>query len=268
MQPTAGGSAQTRTAVEARARGASARGTAAAAHLRHHGRAWPRRPARPPSSSRPIRRRAGAASSVVRADAGPDRRQPRNPETWRPLLPLFDPAVQRHHRRQHASASSAATRSATSSRRRPRGSIDWAARPSTTRPSSLRLFYADPAALKRRSEAVEVTAPAARKIRAASCSPAASGIGPTSAVASSPRSSPRSRAPTPTRAGSTTTHTSIMAEEVYRGGMPERSGYTKVDWEVMADGTVGDPEGDMRCATHVDGLERVAWRHCRFHGAV
>ena len=30
--------------------------------------------------------------------------------------------------------------------------------------------------------------------------------------------------------------------------MPERSGYTKVDWEVTLKRTVVHPEGDVRCA--------------------
>jgi hypothetical protein len=47
-----------------------------------------------------------------------------------------------------------------------------------------------------------------------------------------------------------------MAEEVCRGGMPERSGYTRVDWEVMLKRTVVHPEGEVRCGlTWMDSSE-------------
>ena len=41
---------------------------------------------------------------------------------------------------------------------------------------------------------------------------------------------------------------SIMAEEVYKRGMAQRSGYTKADWEVWLRHTPVDPNGDIRCA--------------------
>ena len=59
-----------------------------------------------------------------------------------------------------------------------------------------------------------------------------------------------------------------MAEEVRRGGMPERSGYTKVDWEVMLKRTIVHPEGDVRCCLAWMDAKRASWRHLPTSGAV
>ena len=113
---------------------------------------------------------------------------------------------------------------------------------------SLRLFYADPAALKRRSEAVEVTAPAARRITGRVVFAGGAWYRPDFRGRQLAQILTRiSRAYAYTR-WQHDYHTSIMAEEVCRGGMPERSGYTKVDWEVMLKRTIVHPEGDVRCA--------------------
>ena len=85
----------------------------------------------------------------------------RNRETWRPLLPLFDPAsggitddnsfcILGRNAKGEVVATQAARL------------YDWADTSFHEEAASLRLFYADPARLKSEREQVEVTAPAAQ----------------------------------------------------------------------------------------------------------
>ena len=187
----------------------------------------------------------------------------RNHETWRPLLPLFDPAVSGaaeddtllHPRPQRAAARSW--------RRRPRASIDWDGTTFHDEAESLRLFYADP---ERSSGAGERSRSRRREregSRAASCSPAASGTGPTTAAASSPQILTRiSRAYAYTRWKHDYSHQHHGRGGATSGGMAERSGYTQ--------GRLGRgcsarraPDGDIRCALVWMDAERAARRHRR-----
>ena len=186
----------------------------------------------------------------------------RNHETWRPLLPLFDPAVN----------GGVATRIrfcilGRNALRRHRGDAGRAAlslgrtRPSTTRPRACGCSTPTPQRSNGAGEAVEVTAPAARRITGRVVFAGGVWYRPDYRGRQLPHILPRiSRAYAYTR-WQHDYHTSIMAEEVYRGGMAERSGYTKVDWEVMLKRTVVRPEGDVRCALVWMDSERAAWRH-------
>jgi hypothetical protein len=170
----------------------------------------------------------------------------RNHRTWRPLLPLFDPSVNGAAEEdmfcivgRNALGDIVATQAARLYR--------WDGTTFHDEAESLRLFYADPAALKRSSEAVAVTAPAARRITGRVVFAGGAWYRPDFRGRQLAQILTRiSRAYAYTR-WKHDYHTSIMAEEVCRGGMPERSGYTKVDWEVMLKRTVVHPEGDVRC---------------------
>ena len=114
------------------------------------------------------------------------------------------------------SASSAATPTATWSRRRPRASTTGRTSASSTRPTSLRLFYADPGAAQSSRRASRSRRP--RPSRSTGSVVFAGGVWyrPDFRGGGCRTSCRASRAPTPTRAGSTTTTISIMAEEVVK----------------------------------------------------
>lgn len=170
----------------------------------------------------------------------------RNSDTWRPLLPLFDPAVNGAAEEdtfcivgRDARGDIVATQAARL--------YHWDGTTFRDEAESLRLFYADPTALKRATEAVEVTAPAAQRITGRVVFAGGAWYRPDFRGRQLAQILTRiSRAYAYTR-WRHDYHTSIMAEEVCRGGMPERSGYTKVDWEVMLRRTVVHPEGSVRC---------------------
>lgn len=179
----------------------------------------------------------------------------RNSDTWRPLLPLFDPAVNGAAMEdtfcivgRNARGDIVATQAARLYR--------WDGTTFRDEAESLRLFYADPAALRRPTEAVEVTAPAGARITGRVVFAGGAWYRPDFRGRQLAQIFTRiSRAYAYTR-WKHEYHTSIMAEEVCRGGMPERSGYTKVDWEVMLKRTVVHPEGDVRCGlTWMDSSE-------------
>lgn len=179
----------------------------------------------------------------------------RNRKTWRPLLPLFDPA----------SGGITDEDSFCIVGRNPQGDMvaTQAARlyrwDNTTfhdEAQSLRLFYADPARLRKADERVDVTAPAARRITGRVVFAGGAWYRPEYRGRQLAQILTRiSRAYAYTR-WKHDFHTSIMAEEVCKGGMPERSGYTNVDWEVMLRRTVVHPDGDVRCGlTWMDSSE-------------
>ena len=170
-----------------------------------------------------------------------------NPETWRPLLPLFDPAcggitddnsfcILGHNAKGEVVATQAARL------------YDWADTSFHHEASSLRLFYADPERLKSEHERVDVTAPAARQISGAVIFAGGIWYRPDHRGRGLPYILPwLSRAYAYTRWRHDFS-ISIMAEEVYARGMARRSGYTKVDWEVWLRHTPVDREGEIRCA--------------------
>lgn len=170
----------------------------------------------------------------------------RNRETWRPLLPLFEPAcggitdensfcVVGHNGQGDIVATQAARL------------YVWEDTTFHKEAQELRLFYADPERLKRPDERVIVTAPAAKWITGRVVFAGGAWYRPDYRGRQLAQIMTRiSRAYAYTR-WKHDYHLSIMAEEVCKGGMPQRSGYTKVDWEVVLRRTVVHPGGDVRC---------------------
>ena len=169
-----------------------------------------------------------------------------NRETWRPLLPLFDPA----------SGGITDENSFCVVGRNPQGDIVatqaarlyvWEDTSFLEEAQELRLFYADPQRLRKPDEQVEVTAPAAKHISGRVVFAGGAWYRPDYRGRQLAQIMTRiSRAYAYTR-WSHDYHVSIMAEEVCKGGMPQRSGYTTVDWEVMLKRTVVHPHGNVRC---------------------
>jgi hypothetical protein len=170
-----------------------------------------------------------------------------NPETWRPLLPLFDPAcggitddnafcILGHNAKGEVVATQAARL------------YDWQNTSFHEEASSLRLFYAEPERLKGKDEQVEVTAPVARQLSGAVIFAGGIWYRPDYRNIGLPYILPwLSRTYAYTR-WQHDFSLSIMAEEVYKRGMARRSGYSKVDWEVWLRRTPVDPDGEIRCA--------------------
>ena len=170
-----------------------------------------------------------------------------NPETWRPLLPLFDPAcggitddnsfcILGHNAKGEVVATQAARL------------YDWADTSFHEEASSLRLFYAEPERLKSERERVDVTAPVARKLSGAVIFAGGIWYRPDYRGIGLPYILPwLSRTYAYTR-WKHDFSCSIMAEEVYKRGMAQRSGYSKADWEVWLRHTPVDPNGQIRCA--------------------
>jgi hypothetical protein len=179
----------------------------------------------------------------------------RHRETWRPLLPLFDPAsggITDEDSFCIIGRNSQGDVVATQAARLYR----WDNTTFHDEAQSLRLFYAEPDLLKRTDERVDVTAPAARRIRGRVVFAGGAWYRPDYRGRQLAQILTRiSRAYAYTR-WKHDFHVSIMAEEVCKGGMPQRSGYTKVDWEVMLRRTVVNPDGDVRCGlTWMDSSE-------------
>lgn len=179
----------------------------------------------------------------------------RNSDTWRPLLPLFDPAA----------GGATQQDSFCIVGRDPRGEVvatqaarlyRWDGTSFHEEAESLRLFYADPAQLRRPREKVEVTAPAAKKITGRVVFAGGAWYRPDYRGRQLAQILTRISRAYAYTLWQHDYHTSIMAEEVCKGGMPERSGYTKVDWAVMLKRTVVHPEGEVRCGlTWMDSSE-------------
>jgi hypothetical protein len=170
-----------------------------------------------------------------------------NPETWRPLLPLFDPACGGITDDnafcilgRNGKGEIVATQAARLYR--------WEDTSFHEEASSLRLFYAEPERLKLKDEQVEVTAPAARQLTGAVIFAGGIWYRPDYRGRGLPYILPwlcRTYAYTRWKHDFSL---SIMAEEVYKRGMAQRSGYSKADWEVWLRRTPVDPDGDIRCA--------------------
>jgi len=170
-----------------------------------------------------------------------------NPETWRPLLPLFDPAcggisgdnsfcILGHNAKGEIVATQAARL------------YRWPGTSFHEEASSLRLFYADPDRHRGEREQVEVTAPIAKLLTGSVIFAGGIWYRPDYRNVGLPYILPwLSRALAYTR-WKHDFSMSIMAEEVYARGMARRSGYTKADWEVWLRHTPVDPNGNIRCA--------------------
>jgi hypothetical protein len=170
-----------------------------------------------------------------------------NPETWRPILPLFDPAcggiddensfcIFGHNAKGEIVATQAARL------------YRWQDTSFHEEASSLRLFYADPDQHRSETERVEVTAPIAKELSGSVIFAGGIWYRPDYRNVGLPYILPwLSRAYAYTRWNHDFS-TSIMAEEVYARGMARRSGYTKADWEVWLRHTPVHPTGNIRCA--------------------
>lgn len=171
----------------------------------------------------------------------------RNPETWRPILPLFDPVsggidaenafcILGHNAKGDVVATQAARL------------YHWQGTSFHEEAESLRLFYADPERSKAEHEAIEVTAPDAKKLTGAVIFAGGIWYRPDYRGRQLANILPwLSRAYAYTR-WQHQFSCSIMAEEVHKRGMAERSGYSKADWSVILKRTPVDPKGDIRCA--------------------
>jgi hypothetical protein len=181
-----------------------------------------------------------------------------NPETWRPILPLFDPAcggitddnsfcILGHNARGEIVATQAARL------------YDWMGTSFQEEASSLRLFYAEPHVMKGAREDVRVTAAAARELTGSVIFAGGIWYRPDYRGIGLPYILPwlcRTYAYTLWKHHFSI---SIMAEEVYKRGMAQRSGYSKVDWEVWLRYTPVQPDAELRCAlVHMDEGELLA----------
>lgn len=170
-----------------------------------------------------------------------------NPETWRPILPLFDPAcgginddnafcILGHNTKGEIVATQAARL------------YRWSGTSFHEEASSLRLFYEDPDRHRAEREQVEVTAPIARQLTGSVIFAGGIWYRPDYRNIGLPYILPwLSRAYAYTR-WKHNYSMSIMAAEVYARGMARRSGYSKADWEVWLRHTPVDPTGNIRCA--------------------
>ena len=181
-----------------------------------------------------------------------------NPDTWRPILPLFDPAcggirdensfcILGHNARGEVVATQAARL------------YDWTNTSFQDEASSLRLFYADPQRMKGAREDVQVTAPSARELAGSVIFAGGIWYRPDYRGVGLPYILPwlcRTYAFTQWQHDFSV---SIMAEEIYKRGMAQRSGYSKVDWEVWLRYTPVDRAKELRCAlVYMDAAELLA----------
>jgi predicted nucleic acid-binding Zn ribbon protein len=168
-----------------------------------------------------------------------------NSETWRPLLPIFDPVLGGITPEtglvligRDKSGQVVATQAARV--------YDWSRTTLEDEAASLRMFYADPDAAFARGDRCEITTPVARKIAGRVVFSGAGwyrrdfrGKGLATIL-------PRiSRAYALTRWNSDFTF-SVIADAVIAGGMAERSGYTRVERSCVD--FVVSPVGAARCA--------------------
>jgi hypothetical protein len=172
----------------------------------------------------------------------------RHVATWRPLLPIFDPAaggitpqnsfcILGHNAQGEVIATQAARL------------YEW---PNTTfheEAESLRLLYADPERSKLPGESIEVTARDARKVTGRVVFAGGAWYRPDY------RGRQLAEIFTRVCRGYAYTrwkheyHTSVMVEAMLaRTGMAAKSGYSKVDWAVTFKGSVCGPTEAIRCA--------------------
>jgi len=171
----------------------------------------------------------------------------RNADTWRPILPLFNPQssiLTEDNCYCMAGRNAKGEVIATQAGRL----LPWTGTNFHEEASSMRLFYTDPAGMKAEGEAVIVTAPAAKTLTGSVVFSGAIWYRPDYRGRQLPSIIPYiSRAYAYTRWKQDTT-ISIMAQDVHQRGMAERSGYANVDWEVLLRRTPVIPEGDLHCA--------------------
>jgi predicted nucleic acid-binding Zn ribbon protein len=173
-----------------------------------------------------------------------------NSETWRPLLPVFDPVVSgitpetgfaligRDRSGQVVAAQAARV-------------YDWSHTTFEAEATSLRMFYADADAALSRGDRCEVTTPVARTIAGRVVFSGAGWYRPDFRGKGLATILPRiSRAYAYTRWNSDLTF-SVMADAVVAGGMAQRCGYTKIEPSCVD--FLVTPVGAARCA--------LVWMH-------
>jgi predicted nucleic acid-binding Zn ribbon protein len=168
-----------------------------------------------------------------------------NSETWRPLLPVFDPALGGITPEtgfvligRDKSGQVVATQAARV--------YDWSHTTLENEATSLRMFYADPDAAVERGDRCEITTPIAKNIAGRVVFSGAGWYRRDFRSKGLATILPRiSRAYAFTRWNTDFT-ISVMADAVIAGGMAERSGYTKVERSCVD--FVVSPVGAARCA--------------------
>ena len=169
-------------------------------------------------------------------------------ETWRPLLPLFDPAAGGITPDnsfciigRDAKGEVVATQAARL--------YDWQNTSFHEEAESLRLLYADPERSKLPGETIEVTARDARRVTGR--------VTFAGGAWYRPDFRGRQLAPIFTRLGRACAYTrwkheyqtSVMVEAMQaRTGMAAKSGYSKMDWAVTFKGSICGPTEAIRCA--------------------
>jgi hypothetical protein len=154
-----------------------------------------------------------------------------NSATWRPLLPIFDPEYGRFDAEsvicllgRNDAGEVVLTQAARF--------FDWRNTSFHEEATSLRLFYADPASSRGEDEAIEVTAPSARRISGRIAFTGAHWCRPDFRERGLPAITPRiARALAIARWDVELTCT-IMAKDIYTRGVARRAGYFNSEWSV------------------------------------
>lgn len=179
----------------------------------------------------------GTAHDLVRINK-------QNSDTWRPLLPIFDPGHGALHDQnvfviigRDAAGDVVATQAARL--------YNWSNTNFAAEAASLRLFYPDPKLQKLGNERIDITAPMAELIAGRVCFSGGVWFHPTYRGRLLTAVLPRiSRAYAFTRWFTDVTVT-IMAEKLAKCGVAARCGYTEINWDLTLQET---RTGTVRCA--------------------
>lgn len=176
-----------------------------------------------------------------------------NSDSWRPLLALFD---DRCFEATPDNAFCVVGRDAT-------GRIvathaarlyDFSGTTFHDEAESLRLFYSDPQRMRRPGEALEITAPSARKITGLTIFSGAAWYHPDFRGRSLSKILPRVGKAYALSRWPASTIVSFMAEEIHARGFASRFGYDRVDWAV---GMKNTRVGTLRAALVSVGRDRA-----------
>jgi len=167
-----------------------------------------------------------------------------NSDTWRPLLPIFDPVCGRFDATKafcilgrNASSDVVVTQAARF--------FNWQDSSFQDEATSLRLFYHDPVTCRHRGEAVSVTAPSARTIKGRVAFTGAHWCRPDFRAQGLPAITPRiARALALTWWNVEYTCT-FMAKDVFSRGVASKAGYPNAEWGVYLNNT---PVGTLLAA--------------------
>jgi hypothetical protein len=167
-----------------------------------------------------------------------------NSETWRHLLPLFDPRCGEF---DHSSAfcllghNEAGEVVLTQAARR----FDWAGTCFQDEATSLRLFYRDPDAWRQSGEAVEVTAPSARMLTGKVAFTGGHWCRPDFRDKGLPSITPRIARALAIGLWDIDYTCTIMAKDIFSRGVARRAGYFNAEWAVKLTNT---PVGTLTAA--------------------